>query len=85
MEDTSAFQDEIRQLDMAAWGEQVAGELEKNDAVATTGEPSITFDAAARKTFPGSSGQNDDQPSALSSALEQARERLHQAVDAQRC
>ena len=83
VEDTSAFQEEISQLDMAAWGDQVAGELEKDSTVATTGQVSIAVDKAVRMTSPGSSGQSEEQYSALSSELEKARERLNQAVDAQ--
>ena len=69
---------------MAAWGNQVASELEKDATTATTGQVNVTVDQAVRMTCPGSSAQNDEQSHALNAELEVATERLQQAVDAQR-
>ena len=84
VEDTSAFQEEISQLDVAAWGNQVANELQRDATTTTTGQVNVTVDQAVRMTFPGTSAQNEEQSNALSAELAVASERLQQAVDAQR-
>ena len=69
---------------MAAWGNQVASELETYAITTTTGQVNVTVDQAVRMTCPGSSAQSNEQSHALNAELEIATERLQQAVDAQR-
>ena len=64
---------------MAAWGNQVASELEKYTTTTTTGQVNVTVDQAIRMTLPGSSAQSNEQSHALNAELEIATERLQQA------
>ena len=73
VEDTSVFQEDITQLDVAAWGNQVASELEKDTTTTTTGQVNITVDEAVRVTFPGSSVQSNEQHHALDPNLNEQR------------
>ena len=52
VEDTLAFQEEIAQLDMADWGNQVAEELVRDTFVGATAQVNITVDEAVRKNVP---------------------------------